>query len=142
MLPTRIVLSNADLAFICDAAERAFPEECCGLLVGTGEEAVTVTEVVAGENTAADKETHFAIDPQLQFDTLRAGRERGLRVVGHYHSHPNGRATPSAEDLAMAVDASVWLIVAVTASGADAPRAFVCDDGAGRVREIAVTRAG
>ena len=138
MAPTRIVLSPADIASIRNAAERAFPHECCGLLVGSGEEVVAVTDVVAAANVAGDRVRHFAIDPQLQFDTLRAARERGLRIVGHYHSHPNGRATPSAEDLAMVADNAVWVIVAVTASGALAPRAFAGDPGGEEFTEVAV----
>jgi proteasome lid subunit RPN8/RPN11 len=142
MAPTRITLSAADIGFIRDAAAQAFPEECCGLLIGAGEEIVAVSAVVAAPNSASDREKHFEIDPQLQFDTLRATRECGARIVGHYHSHPNGRATPSAEDLAMAADDAVWVIVAVTPSGAGALRAFVHDPGAGRFTQIALTSAG
>lgn len=33
--------------------------------------------------------------------------------MGHYHSHPSGRLTPSATDVAHATpDGSIWLIVA------------------------------
>ena len=142
MAPARIIISAADIAFIRTAAARAFPRECCGLLVGAGEETITVAEVVAAANTASDKETHFTIDPQLQFDTLRATRAHGTRIVGHYHSHPNGRATPSTEDLAMAVDDSIWVVVAVSTAGSEALRAFVRDSGAAEFRELAVTPGG
>jgi proteasome lid subunit RPN8/RPN11 len=141
MTPKRLTLFAGDIAFIRNAAATAFPDECCGLLVGTGDELVIVSEVVAAPNSAGDKRKHFAIDPQLQFDTLRASRDRGLRVVGHYHSHPNGRATPSAEDLAMAYDDSVWVIVPVTLSQAGMPRAFVRGIGGAGFTEIALSCA-
>ena len=142
MAPARITISAADIAFIRAAAAQAFPCECCGLLVGAGEETIAIAEVVVAANTASDKEAHFTIDPQLQFDTLRAARAHGTRIVGHYHSHPNGRATPSTEDLAMAVDDSIWVVVAVSATGAGALRAFVRDSGASGFRELAVTSDG
>jgi proteasome lid subunit RPN8/RPN11 len=34
-------------------------------------------------------------------------------VIGHWHSHPNGRAEPSARDAARALDnGQIWLILA------------------------------
>ena len=53
------------------------------------------------------------IDPATLLATHRAARTAGLRIAGWYHSHPNGRAEPSATDAARAVpDGRVWMIVA------------------------------
>lgn len=107
------------------AAAAAYPDECCGLLVGEGDATVTVTGVVPMTNIAADPRRTFAVDPQAQFDLLRAVRGQAQRVIGHYHSHPDGDAVPSAHDLAMAHDPSaLWVIVAASAKDVSAPRAF------------------
>ena len=79
-------------------ARAAAPAECCGVLIGRGDE---VVEAVPTRN-AADQPTRFLIDPQDHFDAIRAARRRQLDVVGYYHSHPHSQAVPSATDLAEA----------------------------------------
>ncbi len=143
-LPVRLILSKAQDADLRRAALIAFPRECCGLLVGHGEADVTVTRLVPAANLADAPEQRFLIDPQVQFDQLRALRGGPERVVGHYHSHPNGRAQLSPHDLAMADDPdAVWLVMAVEeAQGqrrAMPPRAFRCPGGTAPIPiEIAV----
>ena len=58
-------------------------------------------------------ETRFEIDPATLFAALRAERAGGAKIVGYWHSHPSGDASPSATDAAMAApDGKLWLIVA------------------------------
>ncbi|MBY0511526.1 MAG: M67 family metallopeptidase [Rhodospirillaceae bacterium] len=141
-LKPQLQLSPRHRAAIQDAAAAAYPNECCGLLVGEGDEVVTVTEVVPTANTADDPRRAFAIDPQEQFNLLRATRgplENGKsrRVVGHYHSHPDGSAAPSRHDLAMAYDPeALWVVVATSREGASPPRAFCRPEGADTFVEI------
>jgi proteasome lid subunit RPN8/RPN11 len=93
-------------------AERAAPEECCGLLLGRGE---LVDEVHPAANVAGERRRRFEIDPQALVDAHRAARGGGPEVVGYYHSHPSGPAAPSATDRAMAAgDDRVWAIVGET----------------------------
>lgn len=108
-------------------AEKAYPAECCGLLVGRDDGAaiVDVTEVVPTENHADDPH-RFLIDPQVQFDWMRTLRGTDRRIVGHYHSHPNGQPQPSEYDGEMAHEVGqVWLIVAVEDGAVGDTRAFV-----------------
>ncbi len=91
-------------------ARNAHARECCGILLGEGE---CITAMHPAANVHPAPETHFEIDPQALVDAHRAAREGGPQVIGYYHSHPNGRAEPSATDRAMAAgDGRVWLIVA------------------------------
>lgn len=86
------------------------PREACGLLFGT---AHAITAMQATENRAEDPERRFEIDPAALFAALRAERAGGPELVGYWHSHPSGDATPSATDAAMAApDGRLWLIVA------------------------------
>lgn len=128
------------------AAEAAYPDECCGLLVGrdAGAGAVEVTAVEPSPNEAAgDHADSFEVSPQLRFDVMReldrknAGAAEPERIVGHYHSHPDHPAEPSARDLKMAFEPDmVWVIVGVDNGRALAPRAHKLDEAAGRFREI------
>jgi proteasome lid subunit RPN8/RPN11 len=92
------------------AAAAAAPEECCGLLLGTD---ARIESAVPAANVATDKTRSFEIDPAVLLRTHREARGAGMKVVGHYHSHPNGVAEPSKRDAARAVDdGQIWVIVA------------------------------
>ena len=65
------------------------------------------------ENTAEDPERRFEIDPATLFAALKAERAGGPQILGYWHSHPSGDATPSVTDAAMAApDGKYWLIIA------------------------------
>jgi proteasome lid subunit RPN8/RPN11 len=103
-------VTSGTIATLLEEATRAFPRECCGLLLGKG---TSVAMARPAANVHADPERHFEIDPKALIAAHRAQRAGGLDVLGYYHSHPNGRAEPSAEDRAQAsADGRVWAIVA------------------------------
>jgi len=68
------------------------------MLVGTG----TAVIDAAPARNIANQPTRFLIDPQDHIDAIRAARERGLAVLGFYHSHPHSPAVPSETDRAEA----------------------------------------
>jgi proteasome lid subunit RPN8/RPN11 len=110
---------------IVEHARRSWPRECCGLLLGQGEE---VLEAVPAPNLAPDP-NRFVLDPTTHIRVRREARNRGLDVVGYYHSHPNSPAEPSARDVAEAADDdAVYLIVSLEM---DTPsvRAFTIREG-------------
>jgi proteasome lid subunit RPN8/RPN11 len=135
-----IRLGEAHRAQLRRFAEQAFPEECCGLLIGAGGDVVTVTDIIAAANLADSPASRFMIDPQVQFDALRRLRGSTERVIGHYHSHPNGLAELSDHDLTMAHDpAAVWLVIPVAAGRAGAPAAFQCPSSdRAKLRRVAI----
>ena len=112
--PVELVLPES-LHLKMDAeAARAYPNECCGILVGTREG--RIIEAVHTPN--AIKLTHarraFAVPlfTVLLFRRVLKGR-KGLRILGFYHSHPNRPAVPSEDDLTYAWPGYVYLIVRV-----------------------------
>jgi len=129
-----IELTSAVAGRICREAERALPNEACGLLLGWEGR---IEQVVPAGNVHATPQTHFEIDPQALIDVHRAAREGGPEVLGYYHSHPSGRAEPSTTDRAMAAgDGRVWAIAGeggVTFwrddEGDFVPLSYIVDDG-------------
>lgn len=126
-----LILTPEHCAMLAGLAEAAFPREACALLVGSignGDDSVEVRRVVPTANVTATPERGFEIDPAAHIALLRSLRERNAAesIIGHWHSHPNGRAEPSMTDVAMIHDPTlVWLISAVDAAGrAQPPRAF------------------
>jgi len=103
-------------------AARDHPREACGLLLGAGDR---IERAVPAANVAADPAAAFEIDPALLLRCHRAARDGGPALIGWYHSHPNGRATPSSTDAARALeDGRLWVVA--TDAGL---RAFVATPG-------------
>jgi len=85
-------------------------KEACGLLFGADGE---ITHAQTAENVSENPERTFEIDPRTLFAALKVERAGGASILGYWHSHPSGDATPSATDAAMAAaDGKLWLIVA------------------------------
>jgi proteasome lid subunit RPN8/RPN11 len=122
-------LPRAADAAIRAHAEAAWPEECCGLLSGAG---LSVAAAHPCRNLAAEPAHAFEVDPQAWLDLraalARAGR--GETIIGCYHAHPDGTASPSARDLAEAWEPGfLWLVVAVAGGRARAMTAHVFEWG-------------
>lgn len=103
-------IATTALTTIIEHAAATAPNEACGIVVGT---ATAIAAALPARNVAACPATGFEIDPQALIDAQRTARRDGSEVVGWYHSHPNGVATPSPADAMRAVgDDRLWLIAA------------------------------
>ena len=124
MSTASVRLTLAQLQAIERAAEDAYPEEACGLLVGRSErgEGYRVSAVEASVNVAEPPRTRrFEVDPKLRLRLERALSESPDSVIGVYHSHPDGSAEPSETDVSMIFEPDmVWLITAVAGGRAGA----------------------
>jgi proteasome lid subunit RPN8/RPN11 len=121
----KLRLAVGQLDEIIAQARAAYPAEACGLLVGTGRHSLTVTRVVPAANLLADQPGRFELDPIVRLVAEKQCRATKERVIGHWHSHPDGRAVPSATDLEMAYETNlIWLIVATSVTGPTIIKAF------------------
>lgn len=88
--------------------EETWPHECCGVLLGhfSTEDSATVNEAreaVRATNTRTDSaHNRYNIAAQELVRIQRSSRERGLEIIGFYHSHPDHPAQWSPTDLAEA----------------------------------------
>ncbi len=98
------------IAALSRSAKAADPLEACGILTGEGDQ---ITGFIPARNVHSTPETHFEIDPQALIDAHRVARAGGPQVMGYFHSHPRGSATPSATDKqTAALDGAIWAIAA------------------------------
>lgn len=103
-------ISREVLAGIRAEVAATHPLEACGLLFG---DAGDIDGWQVTRNVAKCPGKEFEIDPARLFAALRAERSGGARLIGYWHSHPNGTAEPSARDCEAAQnDGKVWLILA------------------------------
>lgn len=87
------------------------PNECCGLVGGSGDRATTV---YPAENAEASP-FRYSIGPGDQLALLNRIEEAGEELVAIYHSHTRTEAFPSETDVNLAVGwpGTVWLIISL-----------------------------
>jgi proteasome lid subunit RPN8/RPN11 len=92
-------------------ARADLPNECCGMVGGTEGEASVVIPVI---NSAASP-LRFEMDPQGQYNALKAIEDDGKEMLAIYHSHTKSAAYPSQTDVNQAVNwpDAVYLIVSL-----------------------------
>ncbi len=92
-------------------AREDLPNECCGMVGGSGGVANRVVPVV----NAAASPLRFEMDPQGQFDALKAIEGSGEELLAIYHSHTKSAAYPSQTDVNQAVNwpDAIYLIVSL-----------------------------
>ena len=119
---------------ISQHAEREYPAECCGFLIGNPKDTRSreASRILPAVNASlGEKHRRFLIAPE-ELRTTELGLEgSGEAVVGFYHSHPDQAPVPSECDLANAWPWYTYLIVAVGRGTAARWAAFELD-GLGR----------
>jgi proteasome lid subunit RPN8/RPN11 len=102
--------SQVDAAIRAPGSD-AYPNECCGALIGRGG---TVLETLALPNmTDEGPRTRFRVTPNDYRAAERRADELGAELLGFYHSHPDHPARPSQYDLDHAWPFFSYVIVSV-----------------------------
>ncbi len=108
---TNTSLTRASLDAIAAQAEREFPYECCGFIIGDGgaiEELRPIANIQNRKHAedpaafARDARTAFLMDPREHLAVLNEIDRRKLKLLTVYHSHPDHEAYFSATDRAQA----------------------------------------
>ncbi|HET9265302.1 MAG TPA: pyridoxal-phosphate dependent enzyme [Vicinamibacterales bacterium] len=91
-------VAPAALARVRADAAAAYPDECCGALLG--DVAGGVETALSLDNvTTAERRRRFLVSPQAYRTAEDEADRTGRRLLGFYHSHPDHPAEPSAFDL-------------------------------------------
>lgn len=105
-----IEVTRGVIATLLAEAEKAAPQECCGLLFGADRQ---VNAIGTAANVSPQPLVRFEIDPAALFAAHRASRAGGPELIGYYHSHPSGHPVPSATDCEHSTgDLRIWAIIA------------------------------
>ncbi len=99
-------------------AARSYPNECCGALLGRDSAGSReVQDLVTLENFRQDSpRNRFLVRPEDVLRVEKVARERGLDLVGWYHSHPDAPPQPSEFDREHAWPWYSYLIQSVEAA--------------------------
>ena len=97
--------------------ETAYPNECCGVLIGEVDNAgiKTVKSTLTIDNAREDGEQYhrFLITPEDMMKAEQTARANKLDVIGFYHSHPDHPSAPSGYDKDHALPFYSYVIVSV-----------------------------
>ncbi|MBD2492910.1 Mov34/MPN/PAD-1 family protein [Nostoc sp. FACHB-280] len=121
-----IKLLPQHIQMIRSHAERTYPNECCGIILGYLENQIkTVVEIIPTKNawsaesanfapnTERSETSRYAIAPQDMLQIQKSARDKSLNIIGIYHSHPDNPAIPSECDRQYAWPAYSYIIVSV-----------------------------
>jgi len=138
-------------------AQTTYPEECCGILLGTfdGQGTSTVREVWETENVweshsdqfesvfaeakkegssqrdcapRSTKGDRFTIAPEILLKAQKYTRNQEIDIIGIYHSHPDHLARPSEFDRAIAWETYSYLIMSVKQGVVVNSRSWILDE--------------
>ena len=95
-----ISLDSNQLNQIKRIGEGAYPNECCGVLVGSIQNGTKyVSEVIEAENQRSDSASNrYLIAPDFILELERRLRGTENEILGFFHSHPDVPARPSIYD--------------------------------------------
>ena len=99
---------------ITQDAIHSFPYECCGFLYGTENGDRIITDALVVNNSKeGDKRKRFEISAKDYLHAERYAEEKGLNLLGVYHSHPNHPAIPSEHDRVAAQPYFSYIIISI-----------------------------
>ena len=91
-------IPQAHIDEVIKHARRETPNECCGLIGGTPEEAQSIHRAANAEVSPF----RYSIAPREQLELMNRIDDDGQQVVGIYHSHTRTPAHPSQTDINLA----------------------------------------
>ncbi len=77
-------------------ARKERPNEACGVLAGRSRK---VEHIYPCKNVSKNRTSRYAIAPEQLIEIFNDVGDRGLEILGFYHSHPSGPTSPSNIDL-------------------------------------------
>jgi proteasome lid subunit RPN8/RPN11 len=132
----KVTIALHHLAALQGHLEAVYPQEGCGLLLGTLEqETLHIHQVIAATNVwnhpeDADRSLHdrYEIDPREMLAAMKTARQNNLEIVGIYHSHPDHPASPSECDRSLAWSEYIYVICSVDSGSVSATTVWQLDD--------------
>src|SRR5262245_46953531 len=126
-------------------ARETYPEECCGILLGTitaSEKVVRSTIAIRNAEEDAARRRRYTISANDMFAAEMEARRIGADVIGFYHSHPDVPAVPSPTDLREATWPGLsYLILCVRAGDIEDMRSWTLAEDRSAMNEEPVVEA-
>lgn len=103
----KIILSETDKKILSEYSENQKPNESCAILFGKND---IVSDLFLTENIE-ESPVNFTISNDQLIEGYKIAEQKGLDVIGIFHSHPDSDAFPSSTDKKfMQTNPVVWII--------------------------------
>lgn len=103
----KIILSETDKKILSEYSENQKPNESCAILFGKNN---LVSDIFLTENIE-ESPVNFTISNDQLIEAYKIAEQKGLEVIGIFHSHPDSDAFPSNTDKKfMEGNPVVWII--------------------------------
>lgn len=87
-----------------------YPYEACGILAGKDTEITAIYKMTNVERSPVS----YLLDPNEQFRVMKEMRDKGLSMLGIFHSHPSSPPYPSSKDVSLAFyEDALYVIVSL-----------------------------
>ena len=90
----KIILSHTIKKILKDQAENEKPNESCAILFGKENKTL---EIFPAKNIE-ESPVNFTISNEQLIEAYQNAENKGLEIIGIFHSHPNSIAVPSETD--------------------------------------------
>ncbi len=110
-------------------AEATYPNECCGVMLGTTDDTgKAVTVAIPLQNASqGPQQSRYEIRPEDLLEADREARRRKLELIGIYHSHPDCDAYFSETDLKNSCPWYSFVVISVQAGRFDHANCWLPD---------------
>ena len=116
-----VILSQSHLKEILEHGKEAYPEECCGAILGHFDKEISqksCTKIIRIENNwenhlEESRHRRFAVTADDYRQLEKQAKDTGLTLLGFYHTHPDHPALPSGTDLSYAWPFFSYIIQAI-----------------------------
>ena len=141
-----ITVQQEHLEQIYIHAQKTYPQECCGLLLGKmnndnkivvqvwetenvwNQDAAQSFQEITGTVRQFSKNNNFSIAPEAMLKAQKYAFQQQLAIIGIYHSHPDYLPIPSEFDRQIAWQQYSYLIVSVIQEKAGELRSWILND--------------
>ncbi len=110
-------------------AERSYPDECCGAMLGhiRGENKHVAVAVPLENAFAGERAARYELRPEDLLEADGAARAQGLDLIGIFHSHPDADAYFSETDLKHSCPWYSFVVLSVYNGKFDHAKSFLPD---------------
>ena len=137
-IPQTVTLDRINYEQMLDEALKQVPNEACGIVAGTDKDGVrSIEKVYILENIDHSPE-HFSLDAREQLAAIKDMRQRGLSLLGNWHSHPSTPSRPSEEDMRLAFDKNASYFILSLAGEEPLLNAFHIENGENRKENLII----
>jgi proteasome lid subunit RPN8/RPN11 len=107
----------------------AYPNECCGAMLGVIEGDVKIVKVAAPLQNAfaGSQQARYEIRPEDLLEADRQARARGMDLIGIFHSHPDCDAYFSKTDLENSCPWYSFVVLSIRQGRFDHANSFLPD---------------